>query len=147
LDAGRILTPARTTADMHTVVTNSTVSDVLIALFLLLVAVVTSNAAVVCVRAIRSATPLPTTEAPYVESRSTQPGQAAEPLGRSPLTRIRRRVRAVRWCLREPTRRAQYDRHCERHRRHHPLAPVPTRREYRALRTRHKEARTHSRCC
>lgn len=65
---------------MHTVVTNSTVSDVLIALFLLLVAVVTGNAAVVCVRATRSATPLPTTEAPYAESRSTQPGQAAEPL-------------------------------------------------------------------
>jgi carbon starvation protein len=80
LDAGRILAPARTTADMHTVITNSTVDGVLIALFLLLVAVVIGNAAVVCVRAIRSATPLPTNEAPYVESRIDAPGQAAEPL-------------------------------------------------------------------
>ncbi|MFF6880765.1 carbon starvation CstA family protein [Streptomyces sp. NPDC012474] len=88
LDAGQILAPAKTTADMHTVVTNSTVDGVLIALFLLLVAVVIGNAAVVCVRAIRSTTPLPTTEAPYVESRIDvpgdtrldAPGDSAEPL-------------------------------------------------------------------
>jgi carbon starvation protein len=54
---------------MHTVVTNSTVDGVLITLFLLLVAVVLVNAAVVCVRAVRSPGALPTTEAPYVESR------------------------------------------------------------------------------
>ncbi|MFF9030691.1 carbon starvation CstA family protein [Streptomyces iakyrus] len=80
LDAGQILAPAKTTADMHTVVTNSTVDGVLIALFLLLVAVVIGNAAVVCVRAIRSETPLPTTEAPYVESRIDAPGDPVEPL-------------------------------------------------------------------
>ncbi|MFF9030690.1 CstA-like transporter-associated (seleno)protein [Streptomyces iakyrus] len=56
-------------------------------------------------------------------------------------------ARAVRWYLRELTGEAEYDRHCERHRRHHPLVPVPTRREYQVLRTRHQEARTHSRCC
>ncbi|MCK8433469.1 YbdD/YjiX family protein [Streptomyces sp. D2-8] len=61
--------------------------------------------------------------------------------------RIRRWARAVRWYLRELTGEAAYDRHCERHRRHHPLAPVPTRREYQVLRTRHQESRTHSRCC
>ncbi|MER5833137.1 YbdD/YjiX family protein [Streptomyces sp. NPDC002130] len=61
--------------------------------------------------------------------------------------RIRRWVRAVRWYLRELTGEAEYDRHCERHRRHHPLAPVPTRREYQVLRLRHQEARSHSRCC
>ncbi|MCF1597202.1 carbon starvation CstA family protein [Streptomyces muensis] len=80
LDAGRVLTPARTADDMHTVITNSTVDGVLIALFLLLVAVVIGNAAVVCVRAARSAVPLPTTEAPYVESRIDAPGRPAEPL-------------------------------------------------------------------
>ncbi|MFI8893729.1 carbon starvation CstA family protein [Streptomyces paradoxus] len=80
LDAGQILAPAKTTADMRTVVTNSTVDGVLIALFLLLVAVVIVNAAVVCVRAIRSTTPLPTTEAPYVESRIDAPGDSVEPL-------------------------------------------------------------------
>ncbi|AMW14851.1 hypothetical protein A4E84_38570 [Streptomyces qaidamensis] len=61
--------------------------------------------------------------------------------------RIRHWARAVRWYLRELTGEAQYDRHCERHRLHHPLTPVPTRREYQVLRTRHQEARTHSRCC
>ncbi|MFF6880766.1 CstA-like transporter-associated (seleno)protein [Streptomyces sp. NPDC012474] len=61
--------------------------------------------------------------------------------------RIRHWMRAVRWYLRELTGEAEYDRHCERHRRHHPLDPVPTRREYQVLRTRHQEARTHSRCC
>ncbi|MEV5440374.1 carbon starvation CstA family protein [Streptomyces sp. NPDC052682] len=69
LQAGQVLPPARTVDDMHTVVTNSTVDGVLIALFLLLVAVVVGNAAVVCVRAVRSPVPLPTSEAPYVESR------------------------------------------------------------------------------
>ncbi|NGO10432.1 carbon starvation protein A [Streptomyces sp. HC44] len=80
IDAGQILPPAKTLDDMHTVVTNSTVDGVLIALFLLLVAVVIVNAAVVCVRAVRSPGSLPTTEAPYVESRIDIPEQAGEPL-------------------------------------------------------------------
>lgn len=80
VDAGQVLPPAKTLDDMHTVVTNSTVDGVLIALFLLLVAVVIGNAAVVCVRAVRSRVPLPTTEAPYAESRLDLPEQAAEPL-------------------------------------------------------------------
>ncbi|MEU9228157.1 carbon starvation CstA family protein [Streptomyces massasporeus] len=69
IEAGQVLPPAKSLDDMHTVVTNSTVDGVLIALFLLLVAVVLANAAVVCARAVRSPGPLPTTEAPYVESR------------------------------------------------------------------------------
>ena len=69
IDAGQVLPPAKSLDDMHTVVTNSTVDGVLIALFLLLVAVVLVNAAVVCARAVRSPGTLPTTEAPYVESR------------------------------------------------------------------------------
>jgi carbon starvation protein len=69
IDAGTVLAPAKSMDDMHTVVTNSTVDGVLIALFLLLVATVIANATVVCVRSMRSPEPLPTTEAPYVESR------------------------------------------------------------------------------
>jgi carbon starvation protein len=80
LDAGQVLPPAKSPADMHTVVTNSTVDGVLIALFLLLVVVVIVNAAVVCVRAVRSPLPPATTEAPYVESRIGLPEEAGEPL-------------------------------------------------------------------
>ncbi|MFG2029508.1 carbon starvation CstA family protein [Streptomyces sp. NPDC048825] len=80
IDAGEVIAPAKNLDDMHTVVTNSTVDGVLIALFLLLVAVVIVNAAVVCVRAIRAPGSLPTTEAPYVESRIDIPEQAGEPL-------------------------------------------------------------------
>ncbi|MFI2350707.1 carbon starvation CstA family protein [Streptomyces sp. NPDC019443] len=69
IDAGTVLPPAKTMDDMHTVVTNSTVDGVLIALFLLLVVTVMVNAAVVCARALRSPAPLPTTEVPYVASQ------------------------------------------------------------------------------
>ncbi|MFI5795667.1 YbdD/YjiX family protein [Streptomyces sp. NPDC051677] len=56
-------------------------------------------------------------------------------------------VRAVRWYLRELTGEAEYDRYCERHRRHHPLAPVPNRREYQVLRSLHREQHPQNRCC
>lgn len=69
IDAGQVLAPAKTLDDMHTVVTNSTVDGVLITLFLLLVATVIGNAAMVSLRAVRSPGALPTSEAPYVESR------------------------------------------------------------------------------
>lgn len=69
IDAGTVLPPAKTMDDMHTVVTNSTVDGVLIALFLVLVVTVMVNAAVVCARALRSPAPLPTTEVPYVASQ------------------------------------------------------------------------------
>jgi carbon starvation protein len=69
IDAGTVLPPAKTMDDMHTVVTNSTVDGVLIALFLLLVVTVMVNAAVVCARALRSPAPLPTIEVPYVASQ------------------------------------------------------------------------------
>ncbi|MFF9788851.1 carbon starvation protein [Streptomyces sp. SceaMP-e96] len=73
IDAGTVLPPAKIMDDMHTVVTNSTVDGVLIAVFLLLVAIVIANAAVVCVRALRSPALLPTTEAPYVASQIEAP--------------------------------------------------------------------------
>ncbi|MET7651513.1 MULTISPECIES: YbdD/YjiX family protein [unclassified Streptomyces] len=56
-------------------------------------------------------------------------------------------VRGVRWYLRELTGEAEYDRYCERHRRHHPLAPIPTRRAYQVLRSLHREENPQSRCC
>lgn len=69
IDAGKVLGPAKNMDDMHTVVLNSTVDGVLISVFLVLVALVIGNAAVVCVRAVRAREPLATTETPYVESK------------------------------------------------------------------------------
>ncbi|MFD2687921.1 carbon starvation CstA family protein [Streptomyces phyllanthi] len=75
IDAGKLLPGATNTDDMHTIVLNNTVDGVIMAIFLLLVLIVLVNCAVVCVRALRSSEPLPTTEAPYVESRIDVPEQ------------------------------------------------------------------------
>ncbi|MEV0181584.1 YbdD/YjiX family protein [Streptomyces sp. NPDC050625] len=48
---------------------------------------------------------------------------------------------------RELTGEAEYDRYCERHRRHHPHAPLPTRREYERMRTTRREYESPGRCC
>ncbi|WP_234539609.1 YbdD/YjiX family protein [Streptomyces shenzhenensis] len=56
-------------------------------------------------------------------------------------------ARAVRWYLRELTGETEYDRYCERQARHHPRAPLPTRREYQVLRTLHRETHPQGRCC
>ncbi|MDX3644020.1 carbon starvation CstA family protein [Streptomyces sp. MB09-02B] len=69
IDKGELLPGATNMDDMHTIVTNNTVDGVIMAIFLLLVLTVLVNCAVVCVRAVRSPVPLPSTEAPYVESR------------------------------------------------------------------------------
>ncbi|MFH8617442.1 carbon starvation CstA family protein [Streptomyces sp. NPDC017979] len=69
IDAGKVLAPAKNMDDMDTIVLNSTVDGVLIVLFVLLVATVLVNAAVVCVRAVRAPALPPTTETPYVASR------------------------------------------------------------------------------
>jgi uncharacterized short protein YbdD (DUF466 family) len=58
-----------------------------------------------------------------------------------------RTARWVRWYLRELTGEPEYDRYCERHRRRHPDAPLPSRREYEVLRTHHRENHPQSRCC
>ncbi|WP_432138229.1 MULTISPECIES: carbon starvation CstA family protein [unclassified Streptomyces] len=68
-DAGELLPGAKNMDDMHRIVVNNTVDGVLMAVFLLLVLVVLVNCAVVCVRAVRTGGPVPTTEAPHVESR------------------------------------------------------------------------------
>ncbi|MGY1455760.1 carbon starvation CstA family protein [Streptomyces sp. SS8] len=82
IEAGQVLAPAKNMDEMHTVVLNQTVDGVIMALFLLVVATVIANAAVVCVRAVRSAEPLPTTEVPYVESRIEVPASWSSGEGR-----------------------------------------------------------------
>ncbi|MYS65321.1 carbon starvation protein A [Streptomyces sp. SID5473] len=77
-DAGKVLAPAKNADDMDTIVLNSTVDGVLIILFVLLVTVVVVNAAVVCVRALRSPTLPPTTETPYVASALEVPAPEAK---------------------------------------------------------------------
>ncbi|MEW1548847.1 carbon starvation CstA family protein [Streptomyces tsukubensis] len=77
-DAGKVLAPAKNADDMDTIVLNSTVDGVLIILFVLLVTVVVVNAAVVCVRTLRSPTLPPTTETPYVASALEVPAPKAK---------------------------------------------------------------------
>ncbi|MEU8781322.1 YbdD/YjiX family protein [Streptomyces sp. NPDC048637] len=60
---------------------------------------------------------------------------------------LRHVLDGLRWYVREFTGETAYDRYCERHRRNHPYAPVPTRREYEQLRTQHRETHPSSRCC
>ncbi|ELS52225.1 putative Carbon starvation protein [Streptomyces viridochromogenes Tue57] len=80
IEDGQLLPGAANMDDMHTIVLNNTVDGVIMAIFLLLVLTVLVNCAVVCVRAVRAASPLPTTEAPYVESRIDAPERSEEPL-------------------------------------------------------------------
>ncbi|QFQ96335.1 carbon starvation protein A [Streptomyces phaeolivaceus] len=81
IDRGELLPGATNMDDMHTIVTNNTVDGVIMAIFLLLVLTVLINCAVVCVRAVRSPAPLPSTEAPYVESRIDAEGSEKELVG------------------------------------------------------------------
>src|SRR6476661_950439 len=73
LDAGKVLAPAKSLQAMQTVVTNSIVDGVLAAFFALLVVIIIADAVRVWIRALRSPTPLPTTEAPHTESLITAP--------------------------------------------------------------------------
>jgi carbon starvation protein len=70
---GKVLAPAKNTADMHAVVTNSTVDGVLAAVFAILIIIVISNAMLVWYRALTSTTPLPTSEVPAVPSQLVAP--------------------------------------------------------------------------
>ncbi len=91
LEAGEVLAPAKSLDDMETVVLNSTVDGVIMAVFLLLVVLVVGHAAVICVRAVRSPVPLPTTEAPTPSppSPSRLPGPRRRP-ARAPRRGTRR---------------------------------------------------------
>jgi carbon starvation protein len=73
IDAGKVLPPAKSLKDMHTVVLNSTVDGVLAAFFALLVVIILIEASRMWIRALRSPTLLPTTEAPHTESLITAP--------------------------------------------------------------------------
>lgn len=73
IDAGKVLPPAKTMDDMHTVVTNSTVDGVLAAVLAVLIVVVIADALRVCVRHIRRPALSSLSESPYVESRITAP--------------------------------------------------------------------------
>ncbi|WP_175488536.1 carbon starvation CstA family protein [Streptomyces qinglanensis] len=73
IDQGKVIAPAKSMDDMHTVVTNSTVDGVLSALFALLVVVVLADAARTCVRAVRDPEGTRMHEAPYRKSTLTAP--------------------------------------------------------------------------
>ena len=73
IDAGKILPPAKSMDDMHTVVTNSTVDGVLSAILAVLVVVVIADALRVCVRHVRRPALSTLSETPYVESNIVAP--------------------------------------------------------------------------
>jgi carbon starvation protein len=73
IDDGKVLPPAKSMDDMHTVVTNSTVDGILTAVLALLIVVVIADALRVCVRHIRRPALSTLSEAPYVESKIQAP--------------------------------------------------------------------------
>ncbi|MFI6091961.1 carbon starvation CstA family protein [Streptomyces sp. NPDC051218] len=73
IDDGKILPPAKSMDDMHTVVTNSTVDGVLSAALALLIVIVIADAARICVKHIRDPQASKLSEAEYVESKLTAP--------------------------------------------------------------------------
>ncbi|MFJ9249968.1 carbon starvation CstA family protein [Streptomyces sp. NPDC101776] len=73
IDAGKVLPPAKSMDDMHTVVTNSTVDGVISAILAVLVVVVIADALRVCVRHVRRPALSTLRETPYVESNITAP--------------------------------------------------------------------------
>lgn len=73
IDDGKVLPPAKTMDDMHTVVTNSTVDGVLSAVLALLIVVVMVDALRVCVRHVRDPISSRLSEAPFVESTTVAP--------------------------------------------------------------------------
>ncbi|MEU0025634.1 carbon starvation CstA family protein [Streptomyces sp. NPDC006335] len=73
IDDGKVLPPAKSMDDMHTVVTNSTVDGVLTAVLALLIVVVIADALRVCVRHVRRPALSTLSEAPYVESKIQAP--------------------------------------------------------------------------
>ncbi|MEU5955594.1 carbon starvation CstA family protein [Streptomyces sp. NPDC047525] len=73
IDDGKILPPAKSMDDMHTVVTNSTVDGVLSAALALLIVIVIADAARICVKHVRNPQSSRLSEAEYVESKLTAP--------------------------------------------------------------------------
>ncbi|MFG2649230.1 carbon starvation CstA family protein [Streptomyces sp. NPDC048436] len=73
IDAGKVLPPAKSMEDMHTVVTNSTVDGVLSAALALLIVIVIADAARICVKHVRDPRSSRLSEAEYVESKLIEP--------------------------------------------------------------------------
>jgi carbon starvation protein len=73
IDSGKVLPPAKSMDDMHTIVTNSTVDGVLSAFFALLVIVVLVDAGRVCAKALRDPDAAPLNEVPYQKSELVAP--------------------------------------------------------------------------
>jgi carbon starvation protein len=73
LDQGQLLAPAKSMDAMRQIVINSTVDGILAALFAVMIIIVILDAARVWVKAIRTREPLPTTEAPFEESKLLAP--------------------------------------------------------------------------
>jgi carbon starvation protein len=73
LDQGQLLAPAKSMDAMRQIVINSTVDGVLAALFAVMIIIVILDAARVWVKVIRAREPLPTTEAPFEESKLLAP--------------------------------------------------------------------------
>ncbi|GAA2881466.1 carbon starvation CstA family protein [Streptosporangium fragile] len=73
LDQGQLLAPAKTPDAMRQIVLNSTVDGILAALFAILIIIVLLDAFRVWAKAIRTREPLPSTEAPFEESRILAP--------------------------------------------------------------------------
>ncbi|MEV6110330.1 carbon starvation CstA family protein [Streptomyces sp. NPDC051940] len=75
IDAGKVVPPATSKADMETIVTNTTVQGVLSAVFAILVVIVIADAARVCIKALRNPDTVVNHEEPYVESKYVAPAQ------------------------------------------------------------------------
>ncbi|MEU8248311.1 carbon starvation CstA family protein [Nonomuraea sp. NPDC048916] len=73
LDQGQLLAPAKTPDAMRQIVFNSTIDGILAALFAVLIIIVLVDAMRVWAKAIRMREPLPSTEAPFEESRIVEP--------------------------------------------------------------------------
>ncbi|HEY6738637.1 MAG TPA: carbon starvation protein A, partial [Actinopolymorphaceae bacterium] len=73
LDDGEVLAPAKDLIEMERIVVNSTVDGVLAALFAILIIIVIADAIRVWMKAVRSPEPLPSSEAPFVESKIVAP--------------------------------------------------------------------------
>jgi carbon starvation protein len=73
IDNGQVVAPAKSMDDMHQVVTNSTVDGILAALFAVMIIVVILDASRIWFRVIFERRTLPTTEAPFVESKIFAP--------------------------------------------------------------------------
>ncbi|UQX05138.1 carbon starvation CstA family protein [Streptomyces sp. RerS4] len=73
IDDGKVLPPAKTMDEMHTVVTNATVDGVLSVLFAVLIVIVLLDAARTCFKAISDPASVRLSEVPWTESKIVAP--------------------------------------------------------------------------